>query len=137
MVFSRQGNMMFQTTCSDCKGKVETKNCIDCSAKGTISTDVTANISVPGGVSNSAVLRFEGLGNYAGNFMGMQDQYTDVLITLSVPPEPGLSLQESDVISHLDISLLDAISGSSHKVKTVLGDKEIQIPPSSKNLMPV
>jgi DnaJ-class molecular chaperone len=73
------------------------------------------------------------MGNFAGSFMGLADQHTDAFLHLKVTPEPGLNIEGTSVISHLTIPLLDALRGGKYKIKTINGEKEIQVKPQSRN----
>ena len=131
----RQGNMMMVKTCTDCLGKDSSQNCSVCNSQGTLNSDMSVSLNIPAGIVNDKVLKLQNMGNYAGSFMGFADQYTDVLCHIKVIPEEGLSLKENDqdVISHLTIPLIEALSGSKHIVKTIFGDKEIEVVPKSRH----
>jgi DnaJ-class molecular chaperone len=88
---------------------------------------------VPAGTTNGSTLRLPGMGNFAGSFMGLADQHTDVFLHVTVTPDSDLTLNGQHVISYLTISLLDALQGCSRKVKTIHGEKEIQVKPQSRN----
>jgi len=127
-----RGPMVFVETCDKCMGRVKKKTCNKCHGEGLLDTDVTLNVSIPGGVIDGNILRLAGMGNFAGQFVSM-DQFTDAHLYINVEKDPDLVLQGNDVISNLDISLLEALQGCNKTVKTILGDKEITINPSSKN----
>jgi molecular chaperone DnaJ len=90
-------------------------------------------VSVPAGILDGNTLRLQNMGNYAGSIMGIMEQHTDVLCTITVIPEVGLSIEGKSVITTLPISLLDAIKGCHRQVKTIFGEREIIIPPASRN----
>jgi molecular chaperone DnaJ len=90
-------------------------------------------VSVPAGIIDGNILRLQGMGNYAGSFMGLADQHTDAFLHVHVTPEAGLNIEGTSVISRLTIPLLDALRGCKQKVKTIHGDKEIQVKPQSRN----
>lgn len=129
----RQGNMVTVTTCNECYGRANVEECKACTGNGTLHTDVSVHVSVPAGIINGSVLRLQGMGNYAGSFMGLADQHTDTFCHIAVTPEDGLSIDGQSVVSKITISLLDALQGCKRKVKTIHGDKEIQIKPLSRN----
>lgn len=131
-VTTRRGNMIFTQTCDKCYGQSQTEDCKKCHMTGILDVEVSVSVNIPGGVTNGNVLRLGGMGNYAGGFMGM-DQYTDAHLHINVTPENGLTLQGTDVVSTLEISLLEALRGCSKRVKTVLGEKDIDIKPMSRN----
>jgi molecular chaperone DnaJ len=132
-VINRQGNMVMVTTCNECYGQANLAECTVCHGAGTLQADVSVHVSVPAGVTDGNTLRLQGMGNYAGSFMGLADQHTDAFCHIRVPSESGLSIEGTSVVSHLTIPLLDALRGCKHKVKTIHGDKEIQIKPQSRN----
>jgi len=129
----RRGNMIFMTPCPTCAGQTNTEQCKSCKGEACVAADVAIQVSIPAGILNNNILRLENMGNYAGSLMGMMDQYVDAYCHITVIPEPGLSLNGKDVISNLTISLLNAIKGFKYTVNTIDGQKEIQVPPQSKN----
>lgn len=132
-VVNRQGNMVMVSTCSECHGQTNITMCSACHGNGTVHADVSVHVSVPAGILDGNILRLQGMGNYAGSFMGLADQHTDAFLHINVMPEPGLSIEGTSVVSHLTISLLDALRGCKQKVKTINGEKEIQVKPQSRN----
>jgi molecular chaperone DnaJ len=131
-IIGKQGNMMFTRTCDKCFGRIPINQCRTCSSKGTISTQVSGSVNVPPGVVSGNILRLNGFGHYVNSFMGM-DQYSEAHLHLTVIPEEGLSLEGQDVVSHLNLSFLDALQGINVQVKTIMGEKELIIPPCSRN----
>ncbi len=132
-VISQKGNMMFQSVCPLCHGRSNVEKCEPCKAAGTVDHEVSVSVKIPGGVTSESVLKMQGYGNFVGSFMGVQDQFTDANCKINVALDPDLSLKDGYVILNHNISLLDALTGTTRSVKTVLGDKEISIPPLSKN----
>ncbi len=131
-VVIRQGSMVMIQACDKCYGRVQTQSCADCKADGTMDSEASITVTIPGGVQNGNILRLGGMGNYVGNMLGF-DQHTDVHLHLKVTPEPGLRLDGADVIADLQVSLLEALRGCKKTVKTIMGDKDITIDPQSKN----
>lgn len=132
-VINRQGNMVMVTTCNECYGQANMAECDVCHGGGTLQADVSVHVSVPAGILDNNTLRLQGMGNYAGSFMGLADQHTDAFCHVHVTQEPGLNIEGTSVVSHLTIPLLDALRGCKHKVKTINGEKEIQIKSQSRN----
>lgn len=129
----RQHGMIFATTCSECHGRAEMKECSICKGEGTVHTDISVNVAVPPGILNGSTLRLSQMGNYAGSVLGLMEQYSDAYCHIAVIPEEGLSIQDRDVISHLTLPLLDALVGTQRSVKTIFGSQEITIPAQSKH----
>lgn len=128
----QRGNMIFTQTCNKCYGQTQTEACNKCKSTGVLDVETSVSVNIPGGILNKNVLRMSGMGNYAGGIMGM-DQYTDAHLYVNVIPDAELSLQGTDVISNLEISLLEALQGSIKSVRTVLGETQINIKPMSRN----
>jgi molecular chaperone DnaJ len=125
--------MIMVSTCPKCHGKSNLANCSTCQGEGTTHADTSVQVSVPAGILDGNTLRLQNMGNYAGSIMGIMEQHTDVLCTITVIPEVGLSIEGKSVITTLPISLLDAIKGCHRQVKTIFGEREIIIPPASRN----
>jgi molecular chaperone DnaJ len=133
-VTARQGNSVFIQTCSDCHGKNQTKPCTDCKNSGTLETDASVHVSIPAFVVDGNILRLQGMGHFAGTILGgLQDQYTDAHLHIKVIPEIGLHVEGRDIVSELHVSLLDALRGCTRQVKTIDGNKEININKGARN----
>lgn len=128
----QNGNSIFIQTCQKCHGQAGTTPCTKCDTNGSIQTEATVNVSIPGGVINNNILRLQGMGNYMGSFISFE-QNSDVHLQITVTPEPGLSIKGSDVISFLELSLVEALEGCTKEVKTVNGNKKIDIAPLSRH----
>lgn len=131
-ITGQRGNIIFQQTCDQCRGNHQTEPCTKCSMTGILDVESSVSVNIPGGIANNSILRLGGMGNYAGNMLGM-DQYTDAHLHLHVTPDTDLSLQGTDVVSNLEISLLEALRGTTKNVKTILGESTIDIKPMSRN----
>lgn len=131
-IVSQQNNVFVIRDCDKCMGRMKTQSCPVCSASGVLESDVSVNVTIPAGIENDNILRLSGMGNFAGNF-GPIEQYSDVYLHIKVTPEPGLSIEGADVVSTLNLSLLEALKGCKKNVKTIMGDKEINIKPMSRN----
>lgn len=132
-VTGRQGNMIFVQTCDKCYGRSQTLPCSACNMKGSVEAEASVNVTIPGGITDHNILRIAGMGHFAGYLFGQLEQNTDVHLHVRVTPEPGLRLEGTHVISNLEISLLEALQGCKKTVKTILGDKEIEIEPKSRH----
>src|SRR5713101_6193420 len=73
-----------------------------------------------------------GMGNYVGSWV-LGDQHTDAHLRVNVMPEQGLSIDGMNVVSHINISLIEALSGCQKNIRTIDGDQQINIAPMSKN----
>ena len=131
-IVGRQGNMIFEQGCQACGGKVSQAECSECNGKGWQHTTVNITVNIPPGVTDDNILRLQGMGNFCGSMMNM-DQYTEALLHLTIIPQEGLRLEDNNVIHNLSISLIDALSGCNVFVPTINGNQEIKVPVLSKN----
>lgn len=132
-VTSRAQGSVFIQTCKDCLGRSQTTPCVDCNNAGVVDTEASVHVSVPAPVIDGNILRLHAMGNFSGSLMGIQDQYTDVFVHIKVISEPGLRLEGKDIVSDLHVSLLDALRGCSKEVKSLNGNKKVNIPDMVKN----
>ena len=128
-----QGNMIFMTTCTNCKGNKNSKKCFECSGNGFISSNSSIDLTIPGGVRDNNILRVSGMGNFIRN--PIQEGYTDIHVHLSIDQDNYFEFngENEHISSNLDISLIDALTGCSKIVNTLDGEKEIEIPKLSKH----
>lgn len=130
-ITGQQGNMIFVQTCTKCRGHVKSQSCNSCS-DGVVSTEVSISVNIPGGVTDGNILRLAGMGNFAGQFMSM-DQFSDAHLVLHVAKDDNLRIENNTVVYDLQISLLEALRGCSKSVPTVVGNRDISIKSLSKN----
>lgn len=128
----KQGNMIFVQSCDKCYGRNPTVPCKSCNSQGSVEAETSINVAIPGGIISGNILRISGMGHFVGYF-GPLEQNTDAHLHVSVIPEVGLTLDGNHVISTLELSLVEAIQGCKKTVKTIMGDKEIDIKPKSRN----
>lgn len=128
----RNGNFTIMTNCHLCEGigKSFTK-CNLCSGQGTSLTQIKFDVSIPGGVNHGQVIRLGGGGHYESSPLG--SGYADAFISIFVIPEKEMTLDGLNVISTLEINLLEALQGVSKNINTVHGETILNVPPLSKN----
>jgi len=131
-IINQRGGMVFIQTCDKCYGKTQVNMCAPCGQRGVVDAEASINVTIPGGILSSNILRLGGMGHFVGNF-GPMEQHTDVHLHISVTPEPGLILDGMNVISNISISLLEALQGCKKTINTIMGNKEIEIKPKSRN----
>lgn len=129
IITHRQGNTIFTQTCFNCFNFP--KNPCNSCVQGRQNVETSLSISIPPGILNYNILRLQNMGNFIGNsFFG---ENTDVFLQVQVIPEPNMEIIDQDVVSNYSISLLDALKGTTLTVNTIDGQKQINIPPKSKN----
>lgn len=131
-VTETRGAMVFIQTCPKCHGRTRVESCKTCSSNGSINSETTINVTIPGGLSHGNILRLAHMGDYLAS-MGPLDQYSDAHLHISVYPEKDLKIEGMDVVSVMNVSLLEALQGCRRLVNTISGDQEIEIKPKSRN----
>lgn len=115
--------------CFKCNGLGKSKKvCTECNSTGDKKEKVNLDIKIPAGIKDGQKLRLTKQGNY-DRFMGVEDAFVNITIV----PEPNMTLAGMDVISTIEITLLDALKGATKNVKTVKGNLPLIIPSCSKN----
>ena len=132
-VTAQQRGIVFISTCPKCQGRSNTKVCHSCKGDSTLQTDVSIHVSIPAGVCDGNTLRLQNMGNYAGSIMGFVEQYTDAFCHITVLPQDDLKIDGKNVVSIFAVPLIDALRGCTRTVKTIFGEKEIEIKPQSRN----
>jgi len=88
----------------------------------------TLDVKIPPGIADGTVLRLRGAG-FPGRRGGPSG---DLLLKVSVDPEPGLRRNGADVHSEVQIPLSIAILGGRVAVQTTLGRAVVNVPPRSE-----
>ena len=132
-VTTRSGGSVFIRSCPECHGRTRTVSCTECNSQGVLDTQTSVRAPVPPAITESNVLRVQGMGNFAGTLMGLQNQYTNVVLHFKIVPDGDLRLEGKDVVSDLHLSLLDALRGCMRLVHTIDGDKPVEIPGGIRN----
>lgn len=124
--------LKIRISCSSCHGSGKQKhNCNNCTGVGWKKSKSSLDVKLPGGIVSGNKIILSGQGNYirfAGN-----DFYEDAYVNITVTPESNMTLFGIDVISNIEISLLDSLQGTIRIVKTVIGEKPLIIPAKSKD----
>lgn len=98
--------------------------CGTCSGDGRVRRKKSLSLKIPAGVDTDSRLRVRGEGN-AGRKGGPAG---DLYVFIRVKADPELRRDGSNVLVSAKISYLDAILGTTVKVKTVDGPVELKIP---------
>jgi molecular chaperone DnaJ len=131
--FYRDGALNFQMQCNKCVGtgrRVEP--CLPCNGEGVISVKKNITVKIPQGVKDKDNIVARGGGNF--HYMGnMGSGYGSLSINVNVKKDPEMSLEGKDVVSKIEISLLDALKGTSKTVRTIKGEMNLKIKPCIRN----
>jgi len=129
-----RGNIMFSSTfsCQKCKGEGRNSdNCKTCSGKGLVFKTSEFSIKIPGGVTNGAVMQLRGFGNIESHNGRLYPG--DIILVVNVEYDKDMRIQGTNVISNIEVSLLEALKGTTRKVKTILGETSLDIKKNTKH----
>jgi molecular chaperone DnaJ len=59
--------------------------------------------------------------------------YDDVVVQVKVVPDPDMRLEGVDVISSIELTLLEALVGCKKEVRTIKGNKTLTLKPKTRN----
>jgi molecular chaperone DnaJ len=115
--------------CTTCKGlgHISLNKCLKCNGEMFILKDDEQKFRIFPGVDGSMQIRIQGAGNWENG------KYGDLCISISIIPDSDMKRDGDDVISVIELSLLEALQGTKKKVKTVRGLKYLNIEPKIKN----
>eukprot|EP00257_Ricinus_communis_P021580 XP_015581106.1 uncharacterized protein LOC8260098 isoform X1 [Ricinus communis] len=125
------GMMSQVSTCSKCNGdgKLITDHCQKCGGNGNVSTKRSIKIVIPPGISDGALMRIQG----EGNFDKKRGIAGDLYITLHINEKHGIWRDGLNLYSKISVDYTRAILGTVIKVETVDGLKDLQIPSGIQN----
>jgi len=137
------GNMQFSTTCHKCNGsKKEMDDCKSCNATGLIEESMEHTINIRPGMENNSTVHLSNAGNFVGaaptmngfgRFGGYQNVYGPLEVKITVDKDPDMDVEGNDIVSSIQISLLESLKGKKQKVRTIKGDLNLKIQPNTRN----
>jgi len=121
-----------ELTCNACLGTGSVAigaRCTSCNGSFKKMTTETATVVIDAGVKDGAKVYLKGKGNYRA-----KEIYDDLLLAISVQPnDKGLTLNGDDVISTVELTLLEALKGTKKSLNTIKGDKILEFKPKMRN----
>ena len=113
-------------TCPHCNGKgtIISDPCPDCKGQGRNNIEKKIEVKIPAGVDNGSKMRLSQEGD-AGKNGGVAG---DLYVVIHVKPSQYYKRDGVNVFTKLDINPAQAVLGDSIVIKTLDGDKEINIP---------
>lgn len=120
------GTIQQTVVCPTCRGsgKVPEKPCKKCGGDGRRSDTKTVTINIPAGIDNGQSLRVTGEGE-AGRHGAPAG---DLLVRMSIAPDPRFEREGDDIRSTLSLKIVDAVLGTEATVDTVHGPTKVHIP---------
>lgn len=127
----KYGNDDRELPCTSCNRTgyiLNTVNCTVCHGVGSKKSEASMKISVPPGVESGTRLSIKNMGNHISG-----KNYSNVSVIISVIPDTEMQLNGKDVISVVELSLLEALKGTKKKLRTIKGDKTLSFKPKTKH----
>lgn len=122
----RQGFFSMSTPCPDCKGEgqIIRDPCLSCRGRGRVEKKREIMVSVPAGVDRGTQLRLTGEGE--GGFLGGPNG--DLYVEIEVKENKHFTREEDHLVSHLEISYLQAILGAEVEFQSILEKEKVLVP---------
>jgi molecular chaperone DnaJ len=112
--------------CNTCRGTgKKIIKCSYCDFSGTRKVKSELDIAIPAGIINEQIVRLANAGDFISR--GGVNHYKDLFVKVNVESEKNITLKGNDVVSSIDISLLDALRGTVVQVNTIYGDMSLKI----------
>ncbi|PON60452.1 Chaperone DnaJ [Parasponia andersonii] len=120
------GVMSQVSTCGTCggDGKIITDYCQRCGGNGRVQAKRKINLVIPAGVSDGATMQMRG----EGNFDSKRGLAGDLYVVLHIDEKQGIKRDGLNLYSKIDLHYTEAILGTTIKVETVEGIRDLQIP---------
>lgn len=128
----KQNNDVFIVNCETCGGNGrQVDPCPNCSGTGTKTE--RKKFSIPfQGICESGRIRVPGGGHFKSmGFFGSGTE--DCLIDVTVQAHPSMRVDELNVISTVEVTLLQALEGTKVVVETVKGQIKLKVPAGVRN----
>lgn len=125
------GRVSTQTVCPQCKGtgKIVTEKCGECGGSGKSEKIRDVKVNIPAGIDTGQQITFRNEGN--GGLNGGPNG--DLVIEVNVRPHKLFKRSGYDVVMDYPISFIDAALGTTIKVPTLYGEKELKIPEGTQS----
>jgi molecular chaperone DnaJ len=134
-IIIQQGHFRLEQGCPVCRGnggKLDV--CNECTGEGFLVQETVAKLKIPPVLKKDQNIRVLGGGHFIINDQFGESNNSDLYLRPIIENKENIYVDEQgNVISNIDITLLEAIEGCKKTIYTVKGDKEITIKPLSKN----
>jgi molecular chaperone DnaJ len=124
------GEFVRTQTCPSCSGQgvVVRHPCGTCDGSGRVVDQRTRDVQIPPGIHDGQRIRLSGEG-HAGTFGGRAG---DVYVLVHVAEDPRFVRQANDLVSQVDLTMVQAALGTKVKVPTLDGEVELEFSPGTQ-----
>lgn len=119
------GSFRIETACDDCNGVgvIYDKKCHICNGKKLLNVEEALSIKVPAGILSGQRIKVTGKGD--DNENGLSG---DLYIDIQVAPDKSFTRDGVNIITKLEIGMVDAVLGSKIELETLDGKSTVSIP---------
>ncbi|ONL95206.1 Molecular chaperone Hsp40/DnaJ family protein [Zea mays] len=118
------------SSCLNCEGsgKVITEHCTECYGSGRVQIERIIKVDIPGGIDDGSTIRISG----GGNVDKQRGASGDLYIFVRVNKKQGIHRDGLNLYSDASVDYTDVILGTTVKVETIEGLKDLHIPPGTQ-----
>lgn len=125
------GNVQTQATCNNCdgEGKVPSQKCDKCKGAGIIKEKVNLRVKIPAGIDEGETIRLTGQGETGSHGGPAGDLYLKIRVT----PSKKFSREGYNILSEIEVGMVQAALGAKVEVETVDGAVTMKIPEGTQS----
>lgn len=125
------GNFQQQTVCRSCQGQGNTNNnpCDTCHGNKYNKVEKEIDITIPAGIRDQEAIKVKGYGNLTNN----NQTIGDLILFISIERDRHFEVDGYNLILHVPLSVLTALSANKIDIPTPYGTKEVKIPHNLKS----
>jgi molecular chaperone DnaJ len=124
------GRVVRQQVCMDCSGagKIVTDKCKECRGYGRVEQRSELAVDVPAGIQDGQRIRISGRGHVGDG----GQRPGDLFVRVGVAEDASFVRQGDDLVTRLDISMVEAALGGAVTVPTLDGELELELEPGTQ-----
>lgn len=122
-------------TCPQCQGQGivsnggGVRNCPACGGRGQVNQTENLKAKIPAGIKDGQKVRLKGKGSLGVN----GGQPGDLMLEVSIKPDPVFTRQGDDLLAEVSVSLYDLLKGGALEVPTLTGRASLKLPAGTQN----
>ena len=124
------GQFIQSGVCPRCSGsgQVIEKPCPDCRGAGRRAAERAVNVQIPAGIDDGQRIRVSGKGGAGERGARAGDLY----VRIHVAPHEFFERHGDDILTRVDLTMVQATLGTTVTVPTLDGDEEVEFPPGTQ-----
>ena len=124
------GRVVRQQVCAECSGggKIVTDKCRTCRGHGRVEGQRDLEVDVPAGIHDGQRIRLSSRGHVGDG----GQRPGDLFVHVHVADDPNFVRQGDDLVTRLDVSMVEAALGGAVMVPTLNGDHELELEPGTQ-----